>query len=411
MKNLLSTIVDSIPQGVLVLDCRGTLIALNKTACDIMNVVTHDIIGQSIRNNVSLRKLQLHNIFAGLRKHRESVSGRESSETRFRFQHILNGVMLEVTPFYDTGDLSGILVIIGRAEEDVPSSEEFRRKQERIAVLLEHDERMCREIDQNILDMLHSSQRGAAPKSETAEKGFLMSRSHFSDLASSIAKHISSPVDTMQRNLEVLFNNYCSLSDGDRVHSELEAMREQVQCISSMTHDLVTHVTPSRTERTQVNINSIVDNALAISKVYAEKTNIFVTKEHDLGLNPVLGVARNLERCFCNIIDNSVEAMSGEGRLSITTFMNQNFDSVFVKIADTGTGIDPEFIDRVLEPFFTTRKYRGAHGLVISISYAVLIEHHGDLRIESEKGFGTVVTVELPAIIAKIPAVFTEKEA
>ncbi|MDZ7271646.1 MAG: ATP-binding protein, partial [candidate division KSB1 bacterium] len=97
-----------------------------------------------------------------------------------------------------------------------------------------------------------------------------------------------------------------------------------------------------------------------------------------------------------SIIDNAVEAMAGEGRLVVVSGWVDEQNAIQVSITDNGEGIPPERLRRVHEPFFTTRKYRSALGLGLSLAYYTVLRHGGELQVESALHRGTTVTVSFP---------------
>jgi signal transduction histidine kinase len=84
--------------------------------------------------------------------------------------------------------------------------------------------------------------------------------------------------------------------------------------------------------------------------------------------------------------------------IDVSTSFDRESGSVEIKVKDNGTGIHESLIDRVTEPFFTTKIESGGTGLGLSISYAIVNDHSGVLDIHSREGKGTTVYVRLPAI-------------
>ena len=125
-----------------------------------------------------------------------------------------------------------------------------------------------------------------------------------------------------------------------------------------------------------------------------KKQNIKVVKDfdHDLPLVPLYGAEIN--QVWTNLIDNAIQAMNGEGTLTITT--SRENDCARVEIADTGPGIPEELRQRIFEPFFTTKAVGEGTGLGLDISYRIVTTRHGgDINVESEPG-NTRFIVRLP---------------
>jgi signal transduction histidine kinase len=112
---------------------------------------------------------------------------------------------------------------------------------------------------------------------------------------------------------------------------------------------------------------------------------VTVVKEYDRGLPKVPAYAGELNQVWTNLIANALEAMEGEGTLTLRTL--RDGDCARVEVCDTGPGIAPELRARVFEPFFTTKPVGQGTGLGLDVSWRVVVKRHGgDLRVVSEPG-------------------------
>jgi signal transduction histidine kinase len=116
------------------------------------------------------------------------------------------------------------------------------------------------------------------------------------------------------------------------------------------------------------------------------------------GLPHVFVDEHQIQQVLVNLATNAVQAMSTGGRLVITTRIGKSGSSVEIGVADTGKGIAPEFLPHIFDPFFST-KGEGGTGLGLSVSYGIIKNHHGEIRVDSKVGVGTTFTVELPRYI------------
>jgi signal transduction histidine kinase len=95
-----------------------------------------------------------------------------------------------------------------------------------------------------------------------------------------------------------------------------------------------------------------------------------------------------------NLVANSIDAISGNGTISVSTSV---VGGVYrIRVADTGVGVAPEHRDRLFEPFFTTKAVGAGTGLGLSITYAIARKHRGELTVEHLVEGGTAMTIELP---------------
>jgi signal transduction histidine kinase len=116
-------------------------------------------------------------------------------------------------------------------------------------------------------------------------------------------------------------------------------------------------------------------------------------------LPPVAASPQELEQVVVNLMNNALQALpSNHCGVTVSTRRDPDTGEVVVEVADEGTGMSPEVLGRIEEPFFSTRMDSGGLGLGVSISRSILNEHGGSLSFESEVGKGTRAIVRLPAI-------------
>jgi len=116
------------------------------------------------------------------------------------------------------------------------------------------------------------------------------------------------------------------------------------------------------------------------------------------GLRPTVVDPAQLEASLVNLANNSRDAMPAGGRLTIATLVNGHVEAV---ISDSGSGIAPENLKRIYDPFFTTKNMPGERrgtGLGLSVSYGIIQEHAGKIHVESAVGSGTTFHLEFPLL-------------
>ncbi|CAN5800144.1 hypothetical protein BH11PSE12_BH11PSE12_03110 [soil metagenome] len=107
-----------------------------------------------------------------------------------------------------------------------------------------------------------------------------------------------------------------------------------------------------------------------------------------------------LNQVFMNLLVNASHALKDSGAITVSTGCQDQW--VWIKIADTGSGIPPENLNRIFEPFFTTKPVGSGTGLGLSLSYGIVRKHGGRIEVESEVGKGTSFTIHLPVNIDSI---------
>jgi anti-sigma regulatory factor (Ser/Thr protein kinase) len=105
-----------------------------------------------------------------------------------------------------------------------------------------------------------------------------------------------------------------------------------------------------------------------------------------------------MQLAFENILKNSIEALDRMPEKEMTISLSENSDSYLFEFTDSGEGMDQKQLEKALDPFFTTRSFQNHVGLGLSLAAGVVREHGGQLRIESQKGQGTKVMIQLPKV-------------
>ena len=145
-----------------------------------------------------------------------------------------------------------------------------------------------------------------------------------------------------------------------------------------------------------IDVHELLDSTLLM--LSRKLDGITVVKDYDRSLPPIPVYAAELNQVWTNLIDNAVQAMNGQGTLTVRTALDR--DQLLVEIGDTGPGVPPEIRDRIFEPFFTTKPVGEGTGLGLDISWRVIVnKHHGDLQVESMPG-DTRFRVHLPLTAA-----------
>ena len=111
-----------------------------------------------------------------------------------------------------------------------------------------------------------------------------------------------------------------------------------------------------------------------------------------------LGNAQRIEQVLVNLILNACQALpDNERAIELTTWCDASRNTVVFRLRDEGSGVSPEDLPRLTDPFFTTKRENGGTGLGLSVSAGIVKEHNGTLEFVSAPGSGTTVTLTLPA--------------
>jgi two-component system, NtrC family, sensor kinase len=212
-------------------------------------------------------------------------------------------------------------------------------------------------------------------------------------LTSGIAHELNNPLNNIALNTESLLDGFSELGDKQKLRM-LEQIYTQVERASSTVRNLLdftrretpTFVATSLAKEVR-HTARLADNELAL-------TGVDLELELDDGLPQVMGNPRNLQQVFLNLILNAIQAMPEGGRITVRGAVENDF--VRVDVSDNGCGIPREHLDKVFDPFFTSKENGEGTGLGLSVSYGIVEKHGGRITVESELGEGTTFSVFLP---------------
>jgi signal transduction histidine kinase len=214
-------------------------------------------------------------------------------------------------------------------------------------------------------------------------------------LAAGVAHEVNTPLAVISSYAQMLSKRVQS----DPKQAELlEKITAQTFRASEIVNNLLNFSRTSGTEFSEVDVNQVITETLALLEHQFKAARVRVREELTPGLTPIQGNAGKLQQVFLNLFLNARDAMTGGGTLSVTT---ENGSGVNVAISDTGSGIAQEHIDRIYDPFFTTKGsanegQRRGTGLGLSVTYGIIQEHAGKIRVESRPGQGTTFHLEFP---------------
>jgi PAS domain S-box-containing protein len=140
-------------------------------------------------------------------------------------------------------------------------------------------------------------------------------------------------------------------------------------------------------------LSALVDRVISIGEYQWRMHNVRILRE---GLGPahVVGDSNQLEQVLLNLLSNAVDAMPRGGRIRLKT--GREDGRVKLEITDEGCGIPPEIVDRIFDPFFSTKEIGKGTGLGLAISYGIIKDHGGDILVRSQPGQGSTFTILLP---------------
>ncbi len=358
-RDLTDNILGAIVDGVVVTDEAGRVVIWNRAAEEMTGIAAHDAVGKDLKAVFTDTPAIISQMEKTLASGR-SYSDYDATLAVRNRQPLAVGLVSTVLPDKDDNTLGAILLI--RDQSGVRDLKDRIRRADRLASIGQIAAGIAHEIKNPLVGI-----RGAAQLMRAEIK-------HDSEL------HLSEYLDVI-------------VKEADRLNRVLEGILDFTRVKAH--------------ESRPFNIHAVLDRALLLQEGTARQNGVVLAREYDPSLPDVIGNEDQLMQVFLNLVRNAVEAMPTGGKLTIVTRMSDLFTSVqadgkkhrlmVAKIIDTGAGIKPEHLQDIFAPFFTT-KDRGV-GLGLALSYQIVQEHLGTIRVESTEGIGTVFSVYLPLAV------------
>ncbi|WP_026210617.1 PAS domain-containing sensor histidine kinase [Flexithrix dorotheae] len=281
------------------------------------------------------------------------------------------------------------VIVKNRTEELEAANEELTSSNEELQLTLEK---------------LHSSQEQLVLAEKMASIGVL---------AGGVAHEINNPMNFVKSGLygfkrvfrEIIskFQKSELLNEHDKLYLD-----EKVQVLNKVMKNIDNGVnrttkivkslntfSDSYSEKTDVcDVHEIIDKCLSLIIIDPNKS-IEIKKNYSPELPPIHANGNALGMIFTNLITNAVQSIKEKGNIFLSTFYS-NPEYVKVEIRDTGVGISKKKLDKILDPFFTTKEIGMGKGLGLSMVYGILKRHNGDITFSSEEGKGTTVELKIP---------------
>jgi len=214
------------------------------------------------------------------------------------------------------------------------------------------------------------------------------------ELAASVAHELNNPHGTVSLRIESLIGQ---VPADDPKRRELEVVEQEVERMGTLVASLLQFSRRGTPQISTVDVGEEIENTLELIHYLLRQRQITVQREFAPDVPMVPADRQQLRQLFLNLFTNACDAMPQGGALTIRVSAAPAQHRVSIEIADTGTGIAPEDLPRVTEPFFTTKPEGKGTGLGLAICRRIVQEHNGTFEITSAgPGQGTTVRLTLP---------------
>jgi len=221
-------------------------------------------------------------------------------------------------------------------------------------------------------------------------------------LVSGVAHELNNPLASITAFAQLMLSDG-NLNKDDR-HAT-ETIASEARRAARIVHNLLTFARQHKAEKTYADINQVIENTLELRGYDLNVRGIQIERLYADPPPSTMLDAYQLQQVILNLVTNAEQAMAGVERAHhrLTVRTRQNADAVHIEIEDTGPGIPVESLERIFNPFYTTKSVGHGTGLGLSISLGIISEHGGRIWAENAAGGGARFCVELP-LVAAAPA-------
>jgi PAS domain S-box-containing protein len=336
-------LLESMADGVVVVDGHGSVVLANPAAERLLDCVEEEALGRQIEDLLGTGAAVVRDsLRRDLSYCQEEIAVGEPGEGEIVLQ-------MGVSPVRgDGGSQNGAIITLtdlSRTKEQ----EEERSKRDRLTVLAE--------------------------------------------VSAVVAHEIRNPLAGMVAGIQHLLTKS---REGDERHEALQRMLKEGERVNRIIEDILLITRPPHLDLAPCDVSDVIAEVLEQHEDNARALSVQVRLYRSPGLPLVRGDQERLYRALATVVSNGIESMPEGGRLDVvvTGPTREGANYVELEIADTGVGIKQDEIDRVFEPFYST-KTRGT-GLGLVIAKRIIDGHGGEIEIQSEEGEGTKVLVRLP---------------
>jgi two-component system NtrC family sensor kinase len=213
-------------------------------------------------------------------------------------------------------------------------------------------------------------------------------------LTAGVAHELGNPLN----NIALVAQSYIELADHlskEETVSYMKTIEEETERIEKIVQDLLDFSKPKKVNFKETEINRVVEKSLKLVRNMLHVSAIEAKLDLREGLPLVYIDENRIQEVLINLIINAIQVLSPGGLVTVGTHLEEKGEYVVIEVRDTGPGILPEHLPHIFVPFFSTKGVRGT-GLGLSVSYGIIKNHNGNMRVESKVNVGTTFFIELP---------------
>jgi PAS domain S-box-containing protein len=366
------------PIGMALVSPEGKWLKVNASVCSILGYSEDELAARTFQDITHPDDLDIDLSYV-----RQMLAGEIKTYT------------MEKRYFHKDGHLVRVLLAVGLVKDrtggplyfisQIEDITERKRAEEELTRYREHLEELVKQRTQEM----------DAAREQARHADRLASIGTF---AAGIAHEINNPLGMMLLSID---SALASLDQPEVVARLLSKNKIDIERCARVVRDVLDFSRRHSTAKRGLDLNEVVRHGVDFTREYSAKHGVTVETRLASMLSPISGNVVELGQVVVNLIHNAVHACEERGHVTIET--QETADKVRLVVRDDGSGMTPEQMQHIFDPFYTTRLDKGGTGLGLSIVHGIVTSHEGTIAVASEAGRGTIFTVEFGR--------YTEKEA
>lgn len=228
-------------------------------------------------------------------------------------------------------------------------------------------------------------------------------------LATGIAHEIHNPLTIISGKAQVLLLQKDRNILNERVEEVLKTIVKQTKRAADITRKLLMFSQGSGSPKESLRLEQVLDDTIALVSYQTSLEGIEITRSIGSGIPPLYANVHELREVFLNLILNAVQSIGSHGKIHVEMKYQAKDQIIEIQILDTGRGIQTEYIDKLFNPFFTTR--HDAVGLGLFVTKQIVHRYGGSIRVESRPDEGSLFTIQFPTLEDSGPVASPEGSA
>ena len=218
------------------------------------------------------------------------------------------------------------------------------------------------------------------------------------ELSAGVAHEVNNPLGMILGYTQLLLRNE---PENSQDFQDLKIIEKHARNCKTIVEDLLKFARNAETKKVVLQVNDLLREVISVVEHQFRLDNVTIDTKLDASIPALCADGEKLKQVFMNLLMNAKQAMEGQGQIRINTDHHSSSKQVTVVVADTGSGIPPEVLKKIFNPFFTTKPTGEGTGLGLSVSYGIIKDHHGEIDVQSTPGKGSTFTITFPVTLAE----------